>query len=100
MLKHFVCFSLTGATGTDTATGAATKQQSMAAISQHYRVARFLLVQDTKNVEKCTKWPKNIPNGLKIDQMVIKYAKIFHFKTLQNLPKVGFLFCKLNIGQP
>jgi hypothetical protein len=28
----------------------------------------------------------------KIDQMAIKYTKIFHCKTLQNLPKLGFLF--------
>jgi hypothetical protein len=29
------------------------------------------------------KLPKNISNGRKIDQMVIKYAKIFHSKSLQ-----------------
>jgi hypothetical protein len=34
---------------------------------------------------------KNISNGRKIDQMVTKYTKIFHSKTLQNLPKFGFL---------
>jgi hypothetical protein len=36
---------------------------------------------------KYTKWPLNISNGRKIDQMVIKYAKIFHHRTHQNLPK-------------
>jgi hypothetical protein len=40
---------------------------------------------------KYTKWPLDISNGRKIDQMVIKYTKIFHSKTLQNLPKLGFL---------
>jgi hypothetical protein len=33
----------------------------------------------------------NLPIGSKIYQMVIKYANIFHYKTLQNLPKTGFL---------
>jgi hypothetical protein len=40
---------------------------------------------------KYTKWPQNIPNGLKIDQMVIKYTEILNSNTLQNLPKFGFL---------
>jgi hypothetical protein len=44
--------------------------------------------------EKYTKWPQNRPNGLKIDQMAIKYANNFHCKTLQNLPKSGFLVRK------
>jgi hypothetical protein len=39
---------------------------------------------------KYTKWPQNISNGRKIDQTVIKYTKIFHNKTLQNLPRMGF----------
>jgi hypothetical protein len=33
----------------------------------------------------------NISNGRKIDQMVIKYTKIFGCNTLQNLSKFGFL---------
>jgi hypothetical protein len=33
---------------------------------------------------KCIKWPKNIPNGH-------KNTKMFHCKTLQTLPKFGFL---------
>jgi hypothetical protein len=32
--------------------------------------------------------------------MVLKYAKIFHCKTLQNLPKLGFLFWKKPSGNP
>jgi hypothetical protein len=47
-----------------------------------------------------TKWPQNIPNGCKIDPMAIKYTNIFYCKTLQNLPKLGFLFSKYTIWQP
>jgi hypothetical protein len=60
------------------------------------RVARFVLVQDTQT-------GKNIPNGHKIYQIAINYfqqqkkrpnvnnyAKIFHCKNLQNLPKFWF----------
>jgi hypothetical protein len=43
------------------------------------------------NGEKYTKWPLNISNSRKMDQMVIKYIKIFYCKTLQNLPKLGVL---------
>jgi hypothetical protein len=58
--------------------------------------------------EKYTKLPQNIPNGHKIfpmavkyvDQMVIKYTKIFRSKTFQNLPKLGFLVWKQTIWQP
>jgi hypothetical protein len=49
---------------------------------------------------KYTKWPQNITNGSKMDQMVIKYTKIFRSKTLQNLPKLGFLVGKQTIWQP
>jgi hypothetical protein len=50
---------------------------------------------------KNTKWPLNISKGGKIDEMVIKYTKmIFHSKTLENLPKLGFLVWKQNIWQP
>jgi hypothetical protein len=46
--------------------------------------------------EKYTCRPQNVQNshkivGRKIDQMVIKYTNIFHCKTFQNLPKLGFL---------
>jgi hypothetical protein len=41
---------------------------------------------------KYTEWPQNIPNGRKIHQMAVNYTNIFHCKTLQNLPKLGFLF--------
>jgi hypothetical protein len=41
--------------------------------------------------EKYTKLPQNILNGCKIDQISIKYTNIFLCKTLQKLPKFGFL---------
>jgi hypothetical protein len=51
-----------------------------------------------QNGENYTKLPQNIANGhkifpmaVKIDQMVINCAKIFHSKTVQNLPKLVFL---------
>jgi hypothetical protein len=47
---------------------------------------------------KYTKWPKNIFNGRKIDQMDLKYAKIFHCTTLQNVPKLGFLVRKNHLA--
>jgi hypothetical protein len=56
--------------------------------------ARFFFVQHTKRVEilmKYTKGSQNILNGSKIDQMDIKFTNISHCKTLQNLPKLGFL---------
>jgi hypothetical protein len=40
-----------------------------------------------------------MPNGWNIDQMAIKYRNIFHCKTLQNSPKVGFLVRKETIWQ-
>jgi hypothetical protein len=48
---------------------------------------------------KYIKWQLNISNGNKIhisnghkeDPMAIKHANIFHFKTIQNLPKFVFL---------
>jgi hypothetical protein len=46
---------------------------------------------------KYTKRPQKIPNTLTIDQMVIKYTKIFHFKSHRNLPKSGFLVWKYAI---
>jgi hypothetical protein len=49
---------------------------------------------------KYTKWPQNIPNYRKIDQKAIKYTTNFQRKTLQNLPKVQFLFLKQTIWQP
>jgi hypothetical protein len=33
-------------------------------------------------------------------QMAIKYTNIFHSKTLQNIPKLGFLLCKYTLWQP
>jgi hypothetical protein len=45
-------------------------------------------------VSKYTKWQQNIPNGSMIDQMDIKYTNIFHWNTLQNLPKLRILVWK------
>jgi hypothetical protein len=41
-----------------------------------------------------------VPNGRKIDQIAIKFTNIFYCKTLQNLPKLGFLVRKETIWQP
>jgi hypothetical protein len=35
---------------------------------------------------------ENRPNKHKIYQMVTKYTNIFHCKTFQNLPKLGFFW--------
>jgi hypothetical protein len=43
---------------------------------------------------------KKLPIGRKIYQMAIKYTKIFHSKTVQNLPKIEFLVWKQTIWQP
>jgi hypothetical protein len=39
---------------------------------------------------KFTKLPQNLPNSFKLDQMAIKYNKVFQSKALQNLTKFGF----------
>jgi hypothetical protein len=51
-----------------------------------------------QNGEKCTKLTQNILNGHKISpnvckifQMAIKFINIFQYRSLQNLPKLGFL---------
>jgi hypothetical protein len=68
-------------------------------------VARFFLVQQIKtgknipNDDKNTKLPKHKPNDCKIDHIAIKYANIFHYKALHNLPKVEFLVRKYTIWQ-
>jgi hypothetical protein len=49
---------------------------------------------------KSTQWAQNIPNGRKIDPMAIKYTNHFHCKSLQNLPKLGFLVWKYATWQP
>jgi hypothetical protein len=71
------------------------------------RVARFFLVQHTKTGKYVPRWPQsmyikwpyNIRNGSKIDQMAIKFTNIIHCKTLQNLPKLVFLGWKYTIWQ-
>jgi hypothetical protein len=50
--------------------------------------------------KKYTKWPQNITNGWKIDQMDIKYTTIFHCKTLPNLPKWDLWFENMPSGNP
>jgi hypothetical protein len=71
------------------------------------RVARFFsgtTYQNEKNIYqktiKYTKWPQNIPKGVTIGPMAIKYTIFFHCKTLQNLSKLGFLVWKCTIWQP
>jgi hypothetical protein len=66
------------------------------------RVTRFLSVQNTKNKQN----GNNIPNGHKVYENALKQAlqtynihNIFHCKTLQNVPKVGFFWFK-NIYLP
>jgi hypothetical protein len=51
------------------------------------RVARYFWVQHAKTGKK-------IPKLREIYKMAIKYTIIFHCKTLQNLPKLGFLVWK------
>jgi hypothetical protein len=70
------------------------------------RVTRFFLLKHTKTrkntqwlvyqmIIKCTKWPQSLPNDRKIDQMAIRYTKIFHRKTFQNLTNLGVLVLKI-----
>jgi hypothetical protein len=47
---------------------------------------------------KFTKWPYNITNGRKIEQVAIKYIHIVQCKTLQNLPKLRFFWPSGNPG--
>jgi hypothetical protein len=47
-----------------------------------------------------TKCTLSIPNGCKIHQMCVKYTNALHCKTLQKLPKFGFLVWKYAIWQP
>jgi hypothetical protein len=41
-----------------------------------------------------------IPKGRKTDKMAQKYNYIFNWKTLQNLPKLGFLLENIPSGKP
>jgi hypothetical protein len=52
--------------------------------------------ENIPNYQKYTKWPQDNSNDCKIDQMGIKYTKIVHSKTLQNLSKLGFFGLKTN----
>jgi hypothetical protein len=68
---------------------------------QGSRVARFSWYilpkreKYTKMTTKHTKWPY----VCKIFEMAIKFTNIFRCKTLQNLPKLGFLVWKYTIWQ-
>jgi hypothetical protein len=44
----------------------------------------------------CTKRPLNIYNGRKIDQMVIKYTKIFHLQDPPKFTQIGIFGLKTN----
>jgi hypothetical protein len=61
---------------------------------------RIFLSAKYQHGGKYTKWPQPLFNGRKIDQMVLKYTKIFHCQTIQNIPKLGFLVRKQTIWQP
>jgi hypothetical protein len=50
--------------------------------------------QNYKMAITYTKWPQNSPNSQK------NITTNFHFKTLQIVPKLGFLVCKYTIWQP
>jgi hypothetical protein len=50
---------------------------------------QIFLVTTYQNGENMTRRPQNVPNDHKIYQMDIKFTNIFHYKTLQNLPKLG-----------
>jgi hypothetical protein len=57
-------------------------------------VARFLFTGTGEMYQitiKYTKSPQNIPNGHKMDLIDIIYTNTFHCKSLQNLPKMGYL---------
>jgi hypothetical protein len=41
-----------------------------------------------------------LENDHKIYQMAIEYTKLFRFKALQNLPKLGFWFENIPSGNP
>jgi hypothetical protein len=75
-------------------------------LSFQSRVDRFFVVQYTKTgktyemTSKYTKVQKHIPNGRKIDQIVIKYCNIFHCKALHNLPTLGFWVWRYTLWQP
>jgi hypothetical protein len=61
------------------------------------RVARCFTVQNTKtgknvpNYHKIYQIARKMPNGRNIDQTALEYTTIFHGKTLQSFPKLGFL---------
>jgi hypothetical protein len=64
-------------------------------------VARFFLVNHTKNWENITNGHKiYILNGHKIYQISVKYTHHCHFRVLQNVPKLGFWNADIPSGNP
>jgi hypothetical protein len=71
------------------------------------RVARFFWYNRPKrknipnghNIHYINGYNICVPKGRKIDHMAIKYTNIFHSKTFQNLPKLGFMVWKYTIWQ-
>jgi hypothetical protein len=64
------------------------------ALKQGCQIVLGTAYQNEKNTPE---WPQTIPNGHKIykngaeiDRMAVQFTNIFHCKTLQNLPKLGF----------
>jgi hypothetical protein len=63
---------------------------------------QILIGKTYQNGEKYTKRPQNVPIKLtnKIDHTAIKDTNILHYKTMQNLPKMGFWVWKYTVWQP
>jgi hypothetical protein len=84
-----------------------TEDQWCSLFSTH-QGCQIFLGKNTKMWGKCTKWPQITPMGHKvhilsgslIDQMPLNYTDIFHCKTLQNLPKLGFWYENIRSGNP
>jgi hypothetical protein len=72
--------------------------------TERHRVARLTLLQHTKTVKMYQNdhkiYQMAITYGSKIDQINTIFSNIFHCKTLQNLPKLGFLFENIPCGNP
>jgi hypothetical protein len=62
-------------------------------------VARFFLVQQTK-MGKITKWPQNMPNGCKINQMSIKIPTASIARPSKIYPIRNFCFENVPSGNP
>jgi hypothetical protein len=85
-------------------------------VTTTYQGCQIFLGPNIPKREKHTHWPQTIPNGHILYQMVInntkrpyiisnghklyqtavKFTNIFHYKALQNIPKLGFFGLKIN----